>query len=131
MGHICIAVNRILVDKRLERDFVAAFAEQARSLNLGHGLDEGVDYGPLFDTSTRERAERHVQDAVTRGAQLVAGGHTPAGGDYEHGWFYEPTVLARTSPDMLVMNEETFGPVAAVTSVRSDNEAVALANATP
>jgi succinate-semialdehyde dehydrogenase / glutarate-semialdehyde dehydrogenase len=131
MGQICIAVNRILVDKRLEQDFVAAFAEQARSLNLGHGLDEGVDYGPLFDTSTRERAARHVADAVARGAQLVAGGHTPADGDYEQGWFYEPTVLARTSPAMLVMNEETFGPVAAVTSVRSDNEALALANATP
>jgi succinate-semialdehyde dehydrogenase / glutarate-semialdehyde dehydrogenase len=131
MGQICIAVNRILVANRLERDFVEAFAEATRSLRLGHGLDEGVDYGPLFDSATRQRAARHVADAVSRGAQLVTGGQRPAGGDYEHGWFYEPTVLARTSPDMLIMNEETFGPVAAVTSIRSDDETVALANGTP
>jgi succinate-semialdehyde dehydrogenase/glutarate-semialdehyde dehydrogenase len=131
MGQICIAVNRILVAERLERDFVAAFAEQARSLRLGHGLDEGVDYGPLFDASTRERSVRHVEDAVARGAELVAGGRVPRGADYEHGWFYEPTVLANASHRMLVMNEETFGPVAAITSVRSDEDAIALANATP
>lgn len=131
MGQICIAVNRIFVAEPLERDFVEAFTEGARSLRLGHGLDEGVQYGPLFDSATRERAARHVADAVTRGAQLVTGGRAPDGGDYEHGWFYEPTVLARASPEMSVMNEETFGPVAAVASVGSDDEAVALANATP
>jgi acyl-CoA reductase-like NAD-dependent aldehyde dehydrogenase len=131
MGQICIAVNRILVAERIERDFIAAFAEQARSLRLGHGLDDGVDYGPLFDASTRDGVVRHVEDAVARGAELVAGGRVPPGADYEHGWFYEPTVLARSTPEMLVMNEETFGPVAAVTGVGSDDEAVALANATP
>jgi succinate-semialdehyde dehydrogenase / glutarate-semialdehyde dehydrogenase len=131
MGQICIAVNRILVAERLERDFVAAFAEQARSLRLGHGLDEGVDYGPLFDSSTRERSVRHVEDAVARGAELVFGGRVPHGADYEHGWFYEPTVLAHATRQMLVMNEETFGPVAAITSVHSDEDAIALANATP
>jgi succinate-semialdehyde dehydrogenase/glutarate-semialdehyde dehydrogenase len=130
MGQICIAVNRILVAAPIERDFVEAFAEQARSLRIGHGLDEGVEYGPLFDGATRERADRHVRDAVARGAQLAAGGRAPDGGDYDHGWFYQPTVLAGASPEMLVMNEETFGPVAAVARVRSDDEAVAVANAT-
>jgi succinate-semialdehyde dehydrogenase/glutarate-semialdehyde dehydrogenase len=130
MGQICIAVNRILVAERIEREFVEAFAEQARALRVGHGLDKGVEYGPLFNRETRERAARHVDDAVRGGAWLVTGGRAPDRADYEHGWFYEPTVLANASPKMLVMNEETFGPVAAVARVRSDDEAVALANAT-
>jgi succinate-semialdehyde dehydrogenase / glutarate-semialdehyde dehydrogenase len=131
MGQICIAVNRILVAEQIQHDFVSAFAELAQTLRLGHGLDEDVEYGPLFDEPTRERTEHHVQEAIANGAELVTGGRVPSGADYENGWFYEPTVLARAAPEMLVMNEETFGPVAAITSVHSDDEAVALANATP
>jgi succinate-semialdehyde dehydrogenase/glutarate-semialdehyde dehydrogenase len=131
MGQICIAVNRILVAERIERDFVTAFADKTRTLRLGHGLDEGVEYGPLFDESARKRTERHVRDAIANGAELLTGGRVPSGADYEDGWFYEPTVLTRAAPEMLVMNEETFGPIAAITSVHSDDEAVALANATP
>jgi succinate-semialdehyde dehydrogenase / glutarate-semialdehyde dehydrogenase len=131
MGQICIAVNRILVSERIERDFVEAFAERARSLRLGHGLDPGVEYGPLFDQATRERTAQHVEDAVARGGRVVVGGRPPEGGEYQRGWFYEPTLVTEASPEMLVMREETFGPVAAVTRVRSDDDAVALANATP
>ncbi len=131
MGQICISVNRVFVARRIESDFLDAFAEQARRLRLGHGLDPGVEYGPLFDEGTRERTSRHVDDAVARGARVVAGGRVPPGADYESGWFYEPTLIADASPHMLVMQEETFGPVAAVTHIASDAEAVELANATP
>jgi succinate-semialdehyde dehydrogenase / glutarate-semialdehyde dehydrogenase len=131
MGQICIAVNRILVSQRIEDDFVSEFAERTRALRLGHGLDPDVYYGPLFDQPARERAQSHVDDAVERGATLAAGGRIPGGAEYEHGWFFEPTVITQASPEMLVMREETFGPVAAITRIRSDDEAVKLANATP
>jgi acyl-CoA reductase-like NAD-dependent aldehyde dehydrogenase len=131
MGQICISVNRVFVSGRIEDAFLEAFAEQAQRLRLGHGLDPGVEYGPLFDQGTRERTSRHVEDAVAHGARVVTGGRVPPGADYENGWFYEPTLLADASAEMLVMQEETFGPVAAVTRVASDDEAVELANATP
>jgi succinate-semialdehyde dehydrogenase / glutarate-semialdehyde dehydrogenase len=131
MGQICISVNRVFVSQRIENEFLDAFTEQAQRLRLGHGLDPGVEYGPLFDETTRERTSRHVEDAVTRGARVVTGGRIPPGADYENGWFYEPTLIAGASAEMLVMQEETFGPVAAVTRIASDEEAVERANATP
>jgi succinate-semialdehyde dehydrogenase/glutarate-semialdehyde dehydrogenase len=131
MGQICIAVNRIFVAGRVESDFAGAFAERAQALRIGHGLDPEVEYGPLFDQSARDRARAHVDDAVERGATLASGGGIPRGVEYEHGWFFEPTVLTQASPEMRVMREETFGPVAAITRIRSDDEAVELANATP
>jgi acyl-CoA reductase-like NAD-dependent aldehyde dehydrogenase len=131
MGQICISVNRVFVARPIESDFLGAFAEQARQLRLGHGLDPAVEYGPLFDEATRERTSGHVHDALARGARVVTGGRVPPGADYERGWFYEPTLIADASPEMLVMQEETFGPVAAVRRVNSDAEAIELANATP
>jgi succinate-semialdehyde dehydrogenase / glutarate-semialdehyde dehydrogenase len=130
MGQVCIGVNRILVDGSIAADFVDAFADRARALRIGHGLDPEVEYGPLFDTRTRERTERHVGDAKARGAAVVVGGRRPAGEMFDRGYFYEPTLLTDATPEMLVMHEETFGPVAAVATVRSDDEAVELANAT-
>ena len=131
MGQICIAVNRVLVAGSIERDFVDAFAERARGLRIGHGLDPEVEYGPLFNEATRARTVGHIEDALARGGRVATGGRVPPGATYERGWFYEPTLLADASPEMLVMREETFGPVAAVTRIRSDDDAVALANATP
>jgi succinate-semialdehyde dehydrogenase/glutarate-semialdehyde dehydrogenase len=131
MGQICISVNRVFVARRIESDFLGAFAEQARGLRLGHGLDAGVEYGPLFDEGTRERTSGHVHDALAHGARVVTGGRVPPGADYESGWFYEPTLIADASSEMLVMQEETFGPVAAVSGIDSDAEAIELANATP
>jgi succinate-semialdehyde dehydrogenase / glutarate-semialdehyde dehydrogenase len=129
MGQVCIGVNRILVDRSIAADFVDAFAEHARALRVGHGLDPDIDYGPLFDAPTRERTERHVEDARGHGATVVVGGRRPAGERFARGFFYEPTLVTDATPDMLVMREETFGPVAAVATVRSDDEAVELANA--
>jgi acyl-CoA reductase-like NAD-dependent aldehyde dehydrogenase len=129
MGQVCIGVNRILVDRSIAADFVEGFAERARSLRLGHGLDPDVEYGPLFDGATRERTERHVADARGRGATVVVGGRPPDGDRFARGFFYEPTLVTGATPEMLVMREETFGPVAAVATVRSDDEAIELANA--
>jgi acyl-CoA reductase-like NAD-dependent aldehyde dehydrogenase len=131
MGQICIAVNRLLVADAVADAFTDAFAQGARDLRLGHGLDPEVEYGPLLNEATRQRSVAHVTQAVGAGARLVAGGHVPDGDRYAHGWFYEPTVLADVEPDMRVMREETFGPVAAIRRYRSLEEAIAMANDSP
>lgn len=131
MGQICIAVNRVLVADRIADDFVAAFTEAARRIELGHGVEEGVAYGPVLSEAVRRTAQRHVDDAVGRGGVLTAGGAQPDGEAYRGGTFYLPTVLDRVPPDAAVMTEETFGPVAAVARAGSDAELLALTNRLP
>ena len=131
MGQICIAVNRIFVADTLADAFTDAFAEGTSGLRLGHGLEPDVEYGPLLNEATRQRSVDHVTQAVGAGARLVAGGQIPDDDRYARGWFYEPTVLADVSPEMRVMREETFGPVAAIRRYRSLDEAIAMANDSP
>jgi succinate-semialdehyde dehydrogenase/glutarate-semialdehyde dehydrogenase len=131
MGQICIAVNRVFVADEQADEFTAAFADGARALRLGHGLDPDVQYGPLLNEEIRQRSISHVADAVAAGARLVTGGRVPDGDQHSRGWFYEPTVLADVEPGMRVMREETFGPVAAIQRYRNLDEAIALANDTP
>ena len=131
MGQICIAVNRVLVADDVADDFVAAFAEQTRSLSVGHGLDDGVAYGPVLNEAVRQQAARHVEDAVGRGGTLVVGGHVPSGDQFERGTFYLPTVLDQVPEDAAVLNEETYGPVAAVHRCGSDADLLRMTNALP
>jgi succinate-semialdehyde dehydrogenase/glutarate-semialdehyde dehydrogenase len=125
-GQICTSVERIYVHDSLAGPFVAALARRARDLPVGDGLDEHTQMGPLIDEGQREVVERHVEEAVARGARVVEGGSRLEG----PGAFYRPTVLTGVEDDMAVMREETFGPVAAVKIVRSFDEALSAANAT-
>ncbi|KOU59820.1 succinate-semialdehyde dehydrogenase [Streptomyces sp. MMG1533] len=126
-GQACIAANRFLVADAVHDTFVAALAERAGALAVGNGLDAGTDIGPLIDTAAVEKAERHIADALRRGATLVVGGgRHPLGGTY-----VQPTVLADCPPDAEICCEETFGPVAAVTRFSAEAGAVASANETP
>ena len=87
-------------------------------------MDAGVSHGPLIDQAALEKVERHIADALSKGAKLVTGGKpSPLGGT-----FYEPTILANVSSDMLITYEETFGPVAPIIPFESDDEVVELAN---
>jgi succinate-semialdehyde dehydrogenase/glutarate-semialdehyde dehydrogenase len=131
MGQVCIGLNRVLVAERVADEFLEATAEQTRGLRLGHGLAPGVGYGPLTTEAVRGRVARHVEDAIDSGARLIVGGGPPDGSMFERGRFYQPTVIAEASPEMLIMREETFGPAVAVARVRSDDEVVELANASP
>lgn len=131
MGQICIAVNRILVAESIADDVVAALAEVTAGLRLGHGVEPGVAYGPVLDESVVTRSQRHVDDALARGARLVTGGGPPAEPEYAAGTFFRPTVLDDVPTDALVMTEETYGPVAAVHRAADDAELLALANALP
>ena len=96
-------------------------------MKVGAGTQEGVAVGPLIEEAAVAKVERHIADALGRGAQLMTGGARHALG----GLFFQPTVLAGVSPDALIFREETFGPVAPVIAFETEADAVRLANATP
>ena len=126
-GQTCVCANRILVQQGIHDRFVERLAEVAASLKLGNGLDSGVQLGPLIDQRAIDKTERHIADAVAKGARIVLGGNCAA----REGTFFNATVLADVSLDALPMHEETFGPVAPVVRFTSEEEAIRIANATP
>lgn len=129
MGQICITVNRILVDRRVHRDFADRLAELARATVLGNGLDDGIEYGPVLNRSVIERVERHKKDALRKGARLLAGGAPETKGLLRHGQFYRPTVLDLTPLHSLPMTKESYGPIAAIAAFDTLGEMVEIANA--
>ncbi|HET7629677.1 MAG TPA: NAD-dependent succinate-semialdehyde dehydrogenase [Bacillales bacterium] len=126
-GQTCIASNRFYVEAGVYDKFVEQLTEQVKKLKVGNGLDEGIDIGPLINKEGFEKVQKHVNDAVDKGAEVVCGGK---GEEKNGGYFFAPTVLKNVSDDMLCMNEETFGPVIPVQKVETAEEAVGLANAT-
>src|SRR5262249_40540604 len=109
-GQTCICANRLYVQRGIADQFTAKVAELARNLKVGNGLNQGIQVGPLIDNRGMEKVQVHVQDAVQKGATVLAGGHpAQVNGDLK-GFFYEPTVLANATHQMRVMYEETFGP---------------------
>jgi succinate-semialdehyde dehydrogenase/glutarate-semialdehyde dehydrogenase len=131
MGQICNAVNRIFVEASIYADYLDAFAEEARKLTIGDGLQNPtVDLGPMLNRKGIDKALRHIDDALKKGARLVCGGKRPEGPQYKTDLYYEPTGLADCTLDMLVMQEETFGPVTGIAPFRDIEDAVRLANST-
>jgi len=127
-GQTCVCGNRIYVADSIYDAFVDKLGKEAAKLKVGNGFDEATKIGPMINESGYEKVRKHVEDATSAGARIVTGGEgTTEGGAY----FYEPTVIADVAPGMLIMNEETFGPVAPVQRVSSDEEAVHYANQTP
>jgi succinate-semialdehyde dehydrogenase/glutarate-semialdehyde dehydrogenase len=118
-GQVCSGVERIYVEEPLFDDFVARLASRAAGLRLGRGDDPETDVGPLIGEAQRSRVEELIEDAVSTGADVVAGGGRPAIG--LPGWFHEPTVLVGEPRGARLTEEEAFGPV--VTVVRIDNTA--------
>lgn len=132
MGQICIAINRIYVHQEIHDRFIEAFRDETRKLTMGNGLeDPACDLGPMASRDGLEKSMRHTQDAVAKGATLMTGGQKPQGSAYEKGYFFEPTILSGCNHDMLVMTEETFGPVVGVMPFQTLGEAIQLANDTP
>ncbi|MEY4557444.1 MAG: hypothetical protein RLY42_617 [Pseudomonadota bacterium] len=123
-GQTCVCTNRFYVHESLHDAFVEKLAQASKRLVIGPGLDKGVQLGPLIDQQAINKVEQHVQDAVAKGARLMTGGKRHALG----GTFYEPTVLAGVKKGMLITEEETFGPVAAVIPFTSESEVIQMAN---
>ena len=123
-GQICTSMERIYVHRDIAEPFVEALVAAAESFPVGNGLDEGVVLGPLVDRRQRDIVVRHVEDAVRKGAKVRTGGIVPSG----KGFFYPPTVLTDVDDSMLVLTEETFGPVAPVVVVDSFEDGLARAS---
>ncbi|HZG18796.1 MAG TPA: NAD-dependent succinate-semialdehyde dehydrogenase [Herbaspirillum sp.] len=132
MGQICIAINRIYVERPIYADFLTRFASAARALVIGDGLlHPAADVGAMAQPAPLQKTRAHLEDALAQGARLVAGGAAPAGKEYAQGLFFQPTIVADCTPAMLVMREETFGPLVGVAAFDTLDEAIALANDTP
>jgi succinate-semialdehyde dehydrogenase/glutarate-semialdehyde dehydrogenase len=125
-GQTCVCVNRILAQDSIYDVFVGRLAKAVGAFRIGDGFEPGVTIGPLIDMAAIEKIEEHVADAASKGARVVVGGRRHALGRT----FFEPTVLADATPDMLIFREETFGPVAPVFRFKTEEEAIQLANDT-
>lgn len=126
-GQTCVCANRIYVQSGVYDEFVEKFAAKVKKLSVGNGLDQNVEIGPLINEEGLEKVASHVKDAVDKGASVVTGGKRLDG----EGIFYEPTVIRDVDESMIIMKEETFGPVAPIQKIETDEEAVELANSTP
>jgi betaine-aldehyde dehydrogenase len=124
-GQVCTSAERIYVHEAIADDFVGHLAGVARSLRIGNGLDK-VDMGPMVSAKERDRYEAILARAVQQGAKVACGGGRPGG--LNRGWFTDATVLTGVTPDMEIVNDESFGPVAPIVKVRSLDEAIELAN---
>ncbi len=125
-GQTCVCANRLLVQAGIYEQFGQKLAARVAAMKVGPGDAEGVVQGPLIDGQAVEKVESHVADALNKGARVLVGGKRHALG----GNFFQPTVLAEVTPAMRVATEETFGPVAPLFRFQTEEEAIAMANAT-
>ncbi|MEW4327474.1 NAD-dependent succinate-semialdehyde dehydrogenase [Rossellomorea marisflavi] len=121
-GQTCVCTNRIYVHESIVDQFTEKYVAEVKKLKVGNGLDEGIDIGPLIDDRAVDKVKKHIEDAVDKGAKIETGGSV------KEGLFFEPTVLTGVTDDMLCMSEETFGPLAPITTFKTEEEAVERAN---
>ncbi|MGH9558966.1 MAG: NAD-dependent succinate-semialdehyde dehydrogenase [Bryobacteraceae bacterium] len=124
-GQTCVCANRIYANRKIADEFTDGLARAAEKLRVGNPLDPQTQIGPLVNAQGLEKVERHVADAISKGARAATGGRA------RNGLYFEPTVLTQVTSEMLMMREETFGPVAPVVQFHEEEEAVRLANDTP
>jgi succinate-semialdehyde dehydrogenase/glutarate-semialdehyde dehydrogenase len=123
-GQTCVCANRIFVQDGIYDAFAKRLAEATDALQVGNGMTDGVEQGPIIDDQGLAKIKRHVEDAVDKGASLLTGGKSHVLG----GTFFEPTVLTGMTSDMQLFREETFGPVAALFKFSDEDDAIAMAN---
>ena len=125
-GQTCVCTNRLLVQRSVLREITERVTERVARLQVGNGLEEGIDVGPLIDRSALAKVEAHQSDAIARGARVLVGGEPLEG----RGYFFAPTVLADVQPGSRLLEEEIFGPVAPVAAFAGEEEALQAANRT-
>jgi succinate-semialdehyde dehydrogenase/glutarate-semialdehyde dehydrogenase len=126
MGQTCVCANRIYVQDGVYDAFAQKLTAAVAKLKVGNGMEPGVNQGPLIEEKAVKKVEHHIADALGKGARLLLGGKRHPLGHT----FFEPTVLADVTPQMLISGEETFGPVAPLFRFKTEDEVIALANAT-
>jgi succinate-semialdehyde dehydrogenase/glutarate-semialdehyde dehydrogenase len=123
-GQTCVCTNRIYAQAGIYDRFVESLARRTAALRVGSGLDEATDLGPLIDDAAVAKVQAHIADAVDKGGTILTGGHPGAQG----GTYFQPTVIADVTGDMLLTKEETFGPLAGVMRFDDEDEVIAMAN---
>jgi succinate-semialdehyde dehydrogenase/glutarate-semialdehyde dehydrogenase len=123
-GQTCVCVNRFFAQDAIYDEFVEKLAKSVASLRVGNGLDKDIQVGPLINEKGLNKVKHHVEDAIAKGARMIQGGK------HIKGLFYQPTVLADATQDMIIAKEEVFGPVAPVIRFSTEEEAVQMANDT-
>jgi len=125
-GQTCVCANRIFVHDKIYDEFSKLLSIRVGQLKAGNGLEQGVTIGPLIDEAAVEKVEEHIEDALAKGAKVILGGQRHVLG----GHFFQPTILTDVSNDALLLNDETFGPVAPLIRFTSDDEVINKANDT-
>jgi acyl-CoA reductase-like NAD-dependent aldehyde dehydrogenase len=127
-GQRCTATSRIIVEKGVYHNFVDRLVERARKLRVGNGLDETTDMGPAVNERQLKTDIEYIEIGRAEGAKLMCGGHRLDKGDYQHGYFLEPTVFSEVDPKMRIAQEEIFGPVVSVIPCENFDDAILIAN---
>ncbi len=127
-GQRCTATSRIIVQKGVYREFVERYVERAKKLKVGNGLDETVQMGPAVNEKQLQTDLSYVEIGKNEGAKLVCGGNRLDKGDYQYGWFMEPTVFTDVDPKMRIAQEEIFGPVVSIIPCDDLEDAIEIAN---
>ncbi|MFT4242626.1 MAG: NAD-dependent succinate-semialdehyde dehydrogenase [Acidovorax sp.] len=127
-GQTCVCTNRFYVQEGVYDEFVRKFAARVKTAKVGNGFEAGVNQGPLIEEAALVKVQRHLDDAIAKGGTVVTGGQRLK--TLGSGQFFEPTVVANATPDMLCAREETFGPFAPVFKFKTEQEAIDAANHT-
>jgi succinate-semialdehyde dehydrogenase/glutarate-semialdehyde dehydrogenase len=126
VGQTCVCANRIYVQDAIYDEFCDRLKEAVDQLRTGNGIEQGVTQGPLINRAAVEKVEQHIADAVTKGADVIAGGSRHDLG----GTYFQPTILKNVTSDMIVTTEETFGPVAPIYRFMDEEDVIRQSNAT-
>ena len=130
-GQRCTATSRLIVQAGVYDKLVGMVVERAKKLKVGNGLDESNEVGPCVSDGQRKTVHGYVEIGKNEGAKLLCGGEPLAGGAYDKGYFYKPTVFGEVTPSMRIAREEIFGPVLSCIRVKDFEEAVKVLNDTP
>jgi succinate-semialdehyde dehydrogenase/glutarate-semialdehyde dehydrogenase len=124
-GQTCICTNRVYVQDSVKDEFIELFQAELAKLRVGNGLEEGIDIGPLIDKAAYKKVDTLVKDAVRNGGKVAYSGLKPTN---ENGFFYAPTILTDVNDEMECMKDEIFGPLAPVSSFKTEEEVIERAN---
>ncbi|MFK9089889.1 NAD-dependent succinate-semialdehyde dehydrogenase [Bacillus salipaludis] len=124
-GQTCICTNRVYVQESVADEFIKLFQAELEKLKVGNGLEEGIDIGPLIDKAAYKKVDGLVKDALKKGGKVTYSGLKPA---VDNGYFYAPTILTEIQDDMECMRDEIFGPLAPISTFKTEEEAIERAN---
>ncbi|MFZ0539280.1 MAG: aldehyde dehydrogenase family protein, partial [Candidatus Sulfotelmatobacter sp.] len=127
-GQRCTATSRIIVQKGVYREFIERYVARAKKLKVGNGLDETTEMGPAINEKQLQTDLSYVEIGKNEGAKLMCGGNRLDKGDYQYGWFIEPTVFSDVDPTMRIAQEEIFGPVVSIIPCDGLEDAIEIAN---